>query len=188
MNSGSRTGHGDGFSGSLGAPAATHRQRPWSLKRSGLPIAALPIDLVCVLFTLGHRHAPVIRLQRLLCRTSDHAVATVAPEGPPRASTLLVRLPLDLLAFFVAGYIWLLLPMNWFFPLRAGTGTDGGVAVGTWGGPTLQGAWAVHAVGGTLVFGLVGLPLLSGITWILDRQRGCGVRTERNRCGYRVLP
>lgn len=39
----------------------------------------------------------------------------------------------------------------------------------SWGGPSLAGAWAVHAVGAVGFFVLVGVPLLWGLAWIQVR-------------------
>jgi hypothetical protein len=42
-------------------------------------------------------------------------------------------------------YLWSLVPINLAYPLRPGTM---GSYQDSWGGPTLAGAWAVHAAGG----------------------------------------
>jgi hypothetical protein len=88
-------------------------------------------------------------------------VETAEPSARRLARHALVGFPLNVVAFAVAGYIWLLLPMNWGFPLR---GTDDASLQASWGGPSLAGAWVVHAVGATLEFLLVGLPILAGVT------------------------
>jgi hypothetical protein len=53
--------------------------------------------------------------------------------------------------------------------------TDGGsIGPGTWGGPTLAGAWTVHAV-----LGLVLLPVFAGVMFALTRLAALVVRRLR---------
>jgi hypothetical protein len=89
------------------------------------------------------------------------------------------RFALDALAFVVAVYVWLLPPVNWAYPLRPDT-QDGALRT-AWGGPTLAGAWAFHAVGATVVFLLVGVPLLNGLAWVQERFAGRPARTAPHR-------
>jgi hypothetical protein len=63
----------------------------------------------------------------------------------------LLSLPLDLASLALLGYLCLGVLLNLAYPLRPGT-LD--TYQHSWGGPTLAGAWAVHAAGG-LVFLLV---------------------------------
>lgn len=74
----------------------------------------------------------------------------------PRA---LLDLPVGLLALLVTGYLWLLVVLNLGYPLRPVLGMDGSLD-NAWGGPTMAGAWAVHAGAG-------GLPALFLAPWIL---------------------
>ena len=53
-----------------------------------------------------------------------------------------LSLPLNLVSAVVVAYGWTLVAMNLAYPLRPGLG-DG--YQDAWGGPTLAGAWAVHA-------------------------------------------
>lgn len=140
-----------------------------SLRRATYPLTAFPVDLGCVALLL------VRTTRRPGARLID-GVAEPDPAVPWGTRTsvgtrsLLVRLPLDAVVFVVAAYIWLLLPVNWAFPLRPDT--DPSSLRTAWGGPTLAGAWTVHAVGATLVFLVVGLPLLNGLAWVQDRFTG----------------
>src|SRR6266540_3428797 len=45
-------------------------------------------------------------------------------------------------------YLWSIVPMNLAYPLRPGTMDS---YQHSWGGPTLAGAWAVHAAGGLVM-------------------------------------
>jgi hypothetical protein len=58
-------------------------------------------------------------------------------------------------AAVVTVYGWSLLPMNVGFPLRPGSSD----LESSWGGPSLTGAWAVHALGA--------LPFLFLMPWIV---------------------
>jgi hypothetical protein len=78
----------------------------------------------------------------------------------------LVSLPVNVASFVLSAYVWLLLPLNVGYPLRGDTAES---LQDAWGGPTLAGAWAVHAVGGTLIFFLAGLPILNGVAWLQGR-------------------
>lgn len=71
-------------------------------------------------------------------------------EVPARRLRGLLALPFDLAATLVVLYGWSIVPMNLAYPLRPLIGFDGSLE-NAWGGPTLLGAWAVHALGG-LVF------------------------------------
>jgi hypothetical protein len=53
--------------------------------------------------------------------------------------------------------------MNWAYPLPSGETET------AWGGPTMAGAWTFHAVIGTLVFVIIGMPLLTGLAWLQGR-------------------
>jgi len=127
------------------------------LRQAAYPLAALPVD--------------VGQLVLLLIRRPPRATA---PRPDVTTGAVLLRLPLDAVAFVIAAYVWLLLPVNWAFPLRPDVGQE--PLRDTWGGPTLAGAWAVHALGATLAFLVVGLPLLNGLAHVQQRWAR---RTER---------
>lgn len=71
--------------------------------------------------------------------------------------------PVNLVVCVVTVYAWLLVPMNLGFPLRV----DGSLE-DSWGGPTLAGAWAVHAAGG-LAFLFLNPWLVRGLTALQGR-------------------
>ena len=63
--------------------------------------------------------------------------------GPGRVAFYgLATIPMNLLFLLAAAYVWSIVPMNLAFPLRSGDLST------SWGGPSLAGAWAVHALGG----------------------------------------
>ena len=61
--------------------------------------------------------------------------------------------------------MWSLVPANLAYPLRPGTMDS---YQSSWGGPTLAGAWAVHAAGGVAVL-FVTPWIVKAITWLQDR-------------------
>jgi hypothetical protein len=74
----------------------------------------------------------------------------------------LATVPMNL-AFLLAGaYVWSIVPMNLAFPLRSGDLST------SWGGPSLAGAWAVHALGG-VVFLFVAPVVVHALTTLQSR-------------------
>ncbi|MDG6100888.1 hypothetical protein Daura_01860 [Dactylosporangium aurantiacum] len=86
------------------------------------------------------------------------AGALLESEPAPTRLRGLAAVPLDLVTLVVAGYCWTGVLLNVAYPIRPLLGMDGEYR-DAWGGPTLAGAWAVHALGG------VGFWLL--VPWIL---------------------
>jgi hypothetical protein len=82
----------------------------------------------------------------------------------------LLGVPLDLVALAVIGYCWIGVIVNVLYPLRPVFGLSGDYR-GSWGGPTLVGAWAVHAVAG-LAFWLLVAWLLRGYAGLWRRLVG----------------
>jgi hypothetical protein len=143
------------------------------LRRAVYALVALPLALWCLaMVAVGRaRAAAVVRvgsLQRLA------GVSVAVPARGRLVAHLLWSLPLDAVAFAVIGYLWLLLPMNLLYPLRLAVYDES--ARDSWGGPTLAGAWAVHAAGGVAVFVVAGLPIAAGLVrlqaWIAGRTLG----------------
>lgn len=136
------------------------------LRRAVYPLLALPLGVSCLALIVVGRTTTATSLQvGLLRRLLGLRVA-----DPPRVRMVahaLVSLPLNILSFILAGYLWLLLPANLGYPLRPDTTTES--VRDAWGGPTLAGAWAVHAVLGVLTFLVVGLPVLALVTWAQGR-------------------
>jgi hypothetical protein len=83
----------------------------------------------------------------------------------------LLGLPLDLAVLVITGYGWSIVALNLAYPLRPLIGLVGSYA-NAWGGPTLAGAWAFHAVFGGLTF-LFAMPwILKGLTGVHARLLG----------------
>jgi hypothetical protein len=155
-------------------------------RRTGYTLLAPPVGVLSLPAALLGRHRAAARWQRGLARRYlkkfahdlDHGIPEgdqVGRHGHARTSLTLrvgepanrdtvgrvlahalLRLPLDLLSLALTAYLWLLVLGNLAYPLRPGTM---GSYRDSWGGPTLAGAWAVHAA--------VGLLFLFAIPWIL---------------------
>jgi hypothetical protein len=140
------------------------------LRRAVYALAALPVALCCLgLIVIGRGGAAVsVRLRSL--RLAGLTISA-APTTGRLTSHVVLSLPIDVVAFAVAGYVWLLLPMNLLYPVRLAVYDES--PVGSWGGPTMAGAWAVHAAGGLLIFIVIGLPLIAGLvqvqSWVAER-------------------
>lgn len=126
-------------------------------RRSAYAFAALPVGVVSltgvrVQAALAHRllEVPSVRPGRV--RTSLHA---------------LLSLPLGVLSLLAAGYGWSIVVLNLLYPARWLIGM-GGSLKGAWGGPTLAGAWAVHAAGGLVMLLLMPV-LMRGVTTLQTR-------------------
>jgi hypothetical protein len=136
------------------------------LRRALYPLLALPVGIACLGLIVVGKPATAASLQRgLLRRLLAMPVADPAP-GRLIAHSL-VSLPVNVASFVLSAYVWLLLPLNVGYPLRGDTTAES--LRDAWGGPTLAGAWAVHAFGGTLIFLLAGLPILNGVAWLQGR-------------------
>lgn len=157
-------------------PTLTRRTRAawWRLpfvadtwKRTAYVFLALPAGLLGVLAAClggGRRVRDLHR--RLLGRLLGVYVG--AEDAHPSRSVIafgLAALPLNLVAFLVTAYGWSLLPMNLLYPLRAGPEP----LDGAWGGPSLEGAWAVHAIG-SLPFAFVVPWIVLGLTALQARH------------------
>ena len=79
-------------------------------------------------------------------------------------------MPLDAVSLAVAGYCWLGVLVNLVYPVRPLLGMSGEYR-DSWGGPTLAGAWAVHAVAG-IAFWLLVPWLLRGYVALWHRIAG----------------
>lgn len=110
------------------------------------PFLALPVGLFCVpVALLG---GPAARVQLALLRK----VLGVEVEARERIGVLapvhaVAAVPLHLVAAVVVFYFWFVVATNLGYPLRP----DNDFA-SSWGGPTLAGAWTVHAAGGGVAF------------------------------------
>jgi hypothetical protein len=139
-----------------------------ALRRGLYPLLALPLNLTALVLGLAGRDREATTVQRPL-RWSQ---PDTDPHGDEPTTRKLVRyalltLPINLVAFAVAGYLWLLLPANLGYPMRRLV--DENYLDGAWGGPSLAGAWATHAAGAVVVFALFGLPILNALAWVQGR-------------------
>ncbi|MGH3736229.1 MAG: sensor domain-containing protein [Micromonosporaceae bacterium] len=129
-------------------------------RRTGYALAALPVGVIGLALAVVGAVGPATRLQGGLARR----LIAVAPRERHRwlgaVGHGLLSLPLNLVVAAVTLYAWSLVPTNLGFPLRIEAGES---LEGSWGGPTLAGAWAVHAAGG-LVFLFVNPWLVRGLT------------------------
>jgi Putative sensor len=88
-------------------------------------------------------------------------------EGAGRVlAHAVLSLPLNLVSLALTVYLWSLFPANLAYPLRPGTMDS---YQHSWGGPSLAGAWAVHAVGGGLVFLFANPWIVKAITSLQGR-------------------
>ncbi|WP_434589249.1 hypothetical protein [Streptomyces sp. A5-4] len=120
------------------------RAETW--RRTAYVVLALPIGLLCIPLALFG--GPAARIQRGLARRLL-GLETVAPArtGPLALAHALVSAPLNVVAATITLFFWMVVVINIGYPLRP----DNNYAQ-SWGGPTLAGAWAVHAIGGGLGF------------------------------------
>jgi hypothetical protein len=126
-------------------------KRWWSLPLSAEPYRStlfLLLSVPLALWSLFDRGAAQQRLARRL----------IAFDPTPSRVRPIAALPLDAVALVVVGYVWIGVVVNLAYPARTTFGMSGDYS-DSWGGPTLAGAWAVHALGG-VVFWLV-------VPWLL---------------------
>jgi hypothetical protein len=83
-----------------------------------------------------------------------------------------LSLPVNLASLALTGYLWLLVPINIAYPLRPGTMDS---YQHSWGGPSLAGAWAVHAA-----FGVAALFLSA---WVVQASTRLQARLTRSLLG-----
>jgi hypothetical protein len=157
------------------APSPSPRVRWWKLpfsadtwRRTFYILLALPVSLVSVPLVLLGGYRAGARLQRGLAR---RYLALRIDQPAPRdlaghvLAHAVLSLPLNLASVALTVYLWSLVPANLAYPLRPGTMDS---YQHSWGGPTLAGAWAVHAAGG-VVFLFVTPWIVKAITWLQGR-------------------
>jgi hypothetical protein len=162
-------------SGANPAPSrSSHIQwwrRPFSAdtwRQTFYVLLALPVSLISVPLVLLGGYRAAARLQQRLAR---RYLALRIDEPAPRDSAgrvlthMVLSLPLNLASLALTLYLWLLVPANLAYPLRPGTMDS---YQHSWGGPSLAGAWAVHAAGGVLF--LFATPwMIKAVTWLQGR-------------------
>lgn len=128
-------------------------------------LLALPVGVAAVPLALLGGHRVAAGWQRGLAhrylppggeRSARHGTAVGA------VAHALLSLPLNLASLALVAYCWFGVVVNLAYPLRPGTMQS---YRQDWGGPTLAGAWAVHAAGG-LGFLLVTPWLVRAATWL----------------------
>lgn len=143
-------------------------------RRTLYVLLALPVSLVCVPLALLGDYRTAARWQRGLARRYMALRGGPASgEGAGRAlAHAVLSLPLNLVSLALTVYLWSLVPANLAYPLRPGTMDS---YQHSWGGPSLAGAWAVHAAGG-VVFLFVTPWVVRGFTslqgWLVGRLLG----------------
>jgi hypothetical protein len=149
----------------LGALARTVLGEPFKAatwKRVVYLIIALPLGLLCVPLALFG--GPAGRLQRSLARRLlGLEVGEPERTGPLALAHAVLSTPLNLIATALTAYGLFLVPLNLGYPLRPDAHPES-----AWGGPTLAGAWSVHAVG-ALAFLLAVLWIGRGLTALQGR-------------------
>jgi hypothetical protein len=143
-------------------------RRPFSAdtwRRTLYILLALPVSLVAVPVALLGGYRVAARWQRGLARRYL-ALRTDEPAPRERAGRVIAHavlsLPLNLVSLALTVYLWSLVPANLAYPLRPGTMDS---YQHSWGGPSLAGAWAVHAAGGVVL--LFTTPwIVKAITWL----------------------
>ncbi|MFE9374827.1 sensor domain-containing protein [Streptomyces sp. NPDC006711] len=107
-------------------------------------LLALPVGLISVPLALVG--GPAGRIQRGLARRLL-GVRVDEPErtGPLAFVHAVVSTPLNFVAAVFSGFFLFAVAINVGYPLRPENDTSD-----SWGGPTMAGAWAVHAAGGVL--------------------------------------
>lgn len=157
-----------------GVPSRRVRSRVWlrapfaadTWRRSGYALVAVPVGLVSVPLALVG--GPAGRLQRWVARRLLRlTVAEPVRTGPRALLHAVLAIPLNLVTLAVVGYGWSLAVLNLAYPLRPLIGMPAG-GENAWGGPSMGGAWAIHAAGG-LVFLLVMPWIVRALTWLQGR-------------------
>ncbi|MEV8564617.1 hypothetical protein AB0436_03345 [Streptomyces sp. NPDC051322] len=120
--------------------------RAGTWRRTAYVLLALPVGLLCVPLALVG--GPAGRIQRGLARRLLHLHLGEPPRtGPVALAHAVISSPLNLMAAVTSGYFWTIVVINFGFPLRSD-----GEPSHSWGGPTMAGAWAVHAGAGGATF------------------------------------
>ncbi|MGH3447539.1 MAG: hypothetical protein ACRDQA_24360 [Nocardioidaceae bacterium] len=139
-----------------------------AIRRLGYGLLAFPLGLLTIPLTLVGGGQIAARAQRRLAAVTPDPVPSAHHRAKP--ASLLVHavatLPATALALVLWGFAAWVLVLNLPYPMRdfswwalshPFSATD--VVGGAWGGPTLAGAWAVHAGGAVLLAVVLSLPV-----------------------------
>jgi len=137
-----------------------------AMLRATFPLVELPVYLYFLVGACVGRMSRAAQLHNRVAERIAGAGLGGTARGRVLATSVLV-LPINLALFALAGYLWSILPVNLAYPLRPDTTARS--LQRAWGGPSLAGAWAVHAAGAAAFFVLVGVPLLGGVVWLQVR-------------------
>jgi hypothetical protein len=128
------------------------RADPW--RRTLYSLLALPAGIAAAPLALAGGYRAAARWQRDLARRLLR-LPLERSAGRERAGRVLAHsllsLPLNVASFALTVSLWSLVLLNLAYPLRPALGIGDGDYETAWGGPTLVGAWAVHAAGGLLL-------------------------------------
>jgi len=134
-------------------------------RRVGHGVLSAPVGLAAVLLVLFGRHRRAAALQRQTVRRLLDAPST--PDAPDRPLATLTYAILSVPFGLVGLWLALMIGPNTVRNLLYGFFVDGSYAT-SWGGPTLAGAWTVHAALALLLVP-VGLWLVRGLTALQRR-------------------
>jgi hypothetical protein len=172
----------------LAHPEETPDRVPWwrapfsavTWRRTRYTLLAVPVGVVSVPLALLGRYREAARLQRDLARR-DLGLRMDQPSRRDTAGRVLAHallgLALNAISLALTAYLWFVVPMNLAYPLRPGLS---GSYQDSWGGPTLAGAWAVHAAGG--------LAILFAIPWVVKGTAALQGRLARRLLGAGRYP
>ncbi len=134
-------------------------------RRCAYLVAVVPVGVWGTFQAMRGRPDDAVRLHARLSERLSGRILFSSPGsvGPGRAALYgLATIPLNLTFLLAGAYVWSIVPMNLAFPLR------GGDLSRSWGGPSLAGAWAVHALGG-LVFLFIAPVVVRALTNLQSR-------------------
>ncbi|GHH55926.1 sensor domain-containing protein [Streptomyces candidus] len=149
------------------------RVRTW--RRMLYLLLAFLVGLLCLPLALvgGPVGRVQLVLQRRLLREEFEVRERAGVLGVAHA---VLGLPVHLVALVVTYFFWFLAAINLGYPLRPGNDpTD------SWGGPTMAGAWAFHALTGGVGFFLLAPWVAKGFT-VLQTRLAAGL-LGRDRSG-----
>lgn len=132
-------------------------------KRVAYVVLALPVGILCIPLALVG--GPAGRIQRGLAkRLLGLETGEPARTGPLALAHALISVPINVAAVTVTLYFWLIVAINLGFPLRPDNDPTQ-----SWGGPTMAGAWAVHAISGGVPFLFLTPWAVKGFTAVQSR-------------------